>query len=84
MTSTSTFELACTGAGGTASASATVTVTPPAPTVSLAVSPTSVTSGGAATLTWSSNNAASCVASGAWTGAKTIFGSQSSGALTST
>src|SRR6185503_5082231 len=66
------------------SASATVTVTaaPPLPTVSLAANPTSVMSGGASILSWSSTNATSCTASGAWSGTKATSGSQSTGALT--
>src|SRR3954469_699196 len=51
-------------------------------TVSLTANPTSVTSGGASTLTWSSTNATSCTASGDWSGAKATSGSQSTGALT--
>jgi hypothetical protein len=54
----------------------------PAPTVSLTASPTSVVSGSASTLTWSSTNATSCTASGSWTGAKATAGSASTGALT--
>jgi len=55
---------------------------PPLPTASLTASPTSIASGASSTLTWSSNNASSCVASGAWSGSKAIAGSQSTGALT--
>ncbi len=85
LTVTSTFTLACTGAGGTASQSVTVTVTAtPAPTVSLSASPLSVVTGGSSTLTWSSINATSCNASGAWTGAKALSGSESTGVLTVT
>ena len=36
-----------------------------------------------ATLTWTSSNASSCYASGAWSGSKSISGSQSTGSLTS-
>lgn len=36
-----------------------------------------------ANLTWTSNNADSCVASGAWSGTKAVSGSQSTGNLTS-
>src|SRR3989338_6970816 len=57
----------------------TVTLTP---TVSLSASPTSITSGTASTLTWSSANATSCTASGAWSGTKTVSGTQSTGSLT--
>ncbi len=49
------------------------------PTVTLAASPTSITSGGTSTLTWTSANATSCTASGssAFTGAKATSGSES-------
>jgi hypothetical protein len=56
---------------------------PPVPTVSLSANPKTVASGGSSTLTWSSTNAASCSASGAWTGAKGTSGSEATGALTS-
>ena len=56
-------------------------VVTPAPTVSLSVSPTSVTAGSSATLTWSSTNATLCTASGAWSGTPGLSGSQSTGAL---
>jgi hypothetical protein len=55
---------------------------PAAPTVSIVANPTSVSSGSAATLTWSSTNATSCTASGGWSGSKTTSGSQSTGNLT--
>jgi hypothetical protein len=48
---------------------------PAAPTLS--ISPTSVTVGGAATLTWASTNTTGCTASGAWTGSLGTTGSQS-------
>ncbi len=56
----------------------------PAPTVDFAASPTSVASGGATSLSWSSTNASSCVAGGAWSGSKTTTGSESVGPLAST
>ncbi|MDT7555473.1 MAG: hypothetical protein QOI16_4472, partial [Pseudonocardiales bacterium] len=49
---------------------------PPPPTVILSVSPTSITSGQSATLTWSSTHAVSCTASGAWSGSEAVTGSQ--------
>ena len=55
----------------------TVSNVSPAPTVTLSATPTSITSGSASTLTWSSTNATSCTASGGWTGAKAISGTQS-------
>src|SRR3989344_3037698 len=56
----------------------------PAPTVSLSASATSVNSGGSSTLTWSSTNATSCTASGAWSGTKATGGSQTLTNLIST
>jgi hypothetical protein len=59
------------------------TTTPtPAPSVSLSANPTSVTSGATSTLTWSSTNATSCTASGAWSGTKATSGSAATAALT--
>ncbi|KND47950.1 MAG: Fibronectin type III domain protein [Parcubacteria bacterium C7867-006] len=52
-----------------------------APTVTISASPTSVSSGGSSTLTWSSTNATSCTASNGWSGSKSTSGSQSTGAL---
>jgi len=54
----------------------------PQPTVSLSAGSTTVTSGQPANLTWSSLNATSCTASGAWTGTKPIAGSFTTPALT--
>ncbi len=55
-----------------------------APTLSLSANPTSVTSGDAAMLSWSSTGATGCTASGGWSGAITpvASGSRSTGALT--
>jgi hypothetical protein len=84
--STSTYSLNCTGTGGSTSRSVTVTVTgtTPAPTLTLSASPTSVPSGGSANLNWSSSNATSCTASGAWSGTRPTSGTASTGALTNT
>ena len=71
-----TFTLSCTGAGGSASQSVTVSVTAAAPTVSLSASPSTVTKGATSALSWSSANASSCSASGAWSGNKALIGSQ--------
>jgi len=61
------------------------TITPPSmPTVRLGASPASITSGSSSTLTWSSTNADSCMASGAWSGAKATSGNESTGVLTAT
>jgi uncharacterized repeat protein (TIGR03803 family) len=76
-----TYTLTCTGDGGSAQAAATLTVNPqpvvvPLPTVSIAVAPASITLGNTANLQWSSTDAASCVASGAWSGNQMVSGSQ--------
>ena len=82
LSATTDYELTCNGPGGSATQSTTVTVTPASPVISLNVNPSTVTSGNAATITWSSTNASSCTAQGTWTGTKSISGSQSTGALT--
>jgi endoglucanase len=51
--------------------------TPAAPTVTVTMSPTSVSLGEAATLAWSTTNATSCAATGAWVGARPLSGSLS-------
>ena len=68
--------------GSGISASTTVTVAPPPkPVVNLAASPKSITAGQSSTLSWSSANATSCSASGAWSGGKSLSGSASTGIL---
>ena len=90
-----TFELVCFGAGGSVSGSVSVAVSTtdpdpdpdpdpqpePEPTVSLAVNPTAIQSGEAATLSWSSTNATGCSASGSWSGSKAVAGEESTGSL---
>jgi hypothetical protein len=71
---TQTYTLNCTGSGGSASNSAVLMVTSPAPVVTMGLSPASVSVNGTSTLTWSSTNATSCTASGAWSGTKTTSG----------
>ena len=44
------------------------------PTVNLSANPTTITSGGSSTLTWSSTNATSCTGSGSWSGSKSTSG----------
>jgi hypothetical protein len=76
LSATTKFVLTCTGSGGTAHNSTTVSVTANPPTVSLSANPSNVASGGSSTLTWSSQNASSCAASGAFTGPLATSGSQ--------
>ena len=54
----------------------------PTPTLALNASPTTLTSGAAAMLTWTATNATACVASGGWNGNKSTSGTQSTGTLT--
>jgi hypothetical protein len=54
----------------------------PAPTVTLSALPTTVTSGATSVLTWTSKNATSCTASGAWSGTELTAGSYTTPALT--
>jgi uncharacterized protein (TIGR01370 family) len=63
--------------GGGASNAGSFSVNPAAPTASLSVSPASITLGNSATLTWSSANATSCTAGGAWSGTLATSGTQS-------
>jgi hypothetical protein len=66
----------CGGGGGT---STPTPVTPlpvatPVPTVTLSLSQSKVSLGKSSTVTWSSTNATSCAASGAWSGTQAISG----------
>ena len=55
-----------------------VVAAPPAPTVTITVSPSSITIGQSATLKWSSTNAAACSAfGGVWSGSEATSGTQS-------
>jgi hypothetical protein len=79
VSATTVYSLVCTGAGGaTAPVSATVALIPSA---MLSATPSSVVAGQAAALSWSSSGATSCIASGAWSGAVGISGTQSTGPL---
>jgi hypothetical protein len=69
---------ACSGGGGGGSSS-----TSAAPTVTMQASAASVANGGNVTLTWSSSNATSCTAAGAWFGSKATSGNQSVGPIVS-
>jgi len=52
------------------------TTTPAAPTLTFTANPTTIQSGQSSTLTWSSTNATSCVASGGWSGSQSTSGNQ--------
>jgi hypothetical protein len=70
------YTLNVSGLGGSASGSAPLTVTPAAPpTLTITVSPSLIVLGGSATLTWSSANATTAVASGDWSGPQSVSGS---------
>jgi hypothetical protein len=64
----------------------TVAQAPAGPTVTLDADPKTVTSGSTTKLTWSSQNATSCLASsnptGVWSGAKAIASNENSGPIT--
>ncbi|NDE00551.1 MAG: choice-of-anchor D domain-containing protein, partial [Gammaproteobacteria bacterium] len=53
------------------------------PTLTLSASATAVDAGATVQLTWSSTNSSLCRAEGGWSGARSLSGSESSGALTS-
>jgi len=73
----STYTLNCSGPGGSVTCSASVSVTAnPAPTCSISANPASISNGQYSTLTWNSTNATSCTASNAWSGIKSLSGTQ--------
>jgi hypothetical protein len=81
------FNLTCTGDNGSVESSVSVTVTttqndPSSPTVSLRANPTNVSLNGSTTLTWLSNNAESCSASGDWSGSRATQGTETIDSLT--
>ncbi len=65
--------LALSACGGSSSSNAPAS---PPPVINLSVSPTTVSAGAAATITWSSTNAAGCTASNGWSGNLAASGSQ--------
>ena len=72
----SIFVLTCAGVSGNASGQVNISVAEPAlPTLSFSASSTTVAVDGSTTLSWSSSNTDSCVASGDWSGSKSIQGS---------
>ncbi len=59
-TESTTYTLTAEGPGGTASAETSITVNIPPPLASISVNPTLIAQGESATLSWTSENAASC------------------------
>ena len=78
LTQTTIFSLTCNGE------KKNVAINIATPTLTFSASPTSVSSGGSATLSWSSTNATSCLASGGWSGTKDVSGYQHVSNLTAT
>ena len=80
LSTNQTYQLSCTGAAGITSSSVTVAIKP---TVSLTATPAVVNDNTPTTLSWQSNNATSCTASGAWSGTLSPSGNKTSTALSS-
>jgi hypothetical protein len=84
------YSLTCSNGAGSETATTNITVSANAPVVSppvvsLSISPATILSGSAATLSWSvTNSPTSCTAggTGGWTGSKASSGSQSTGSKT--
>jgi hypothetical protein len=80
LTAGTNFSITCSSAGGSATASVTVNVQggppppPPPPTVSISATPATVANGSPSALTWTSTNAISCSATGAWSGTPATSG----------
>jgi hypothetical protein len=66
------YSLTCTGPGGSSTATAYVAAL--APTVTITASSTQISPGQTVSLTWSSANATSCIASDAWPGTSPAIG----------
>ncbi|HJV01533.1 MAG TPA: DUF3443 domain-containing protein [Burkholderiaceae bacterium] len=69
---TASYTITCSGVSNTTNV--TVNPAPLQPTVSLALTPASVSSGQSAQLNWSATNATACTAGGAWSGSKATSG----------
>jgi hypothetical protein len=89
LTSPKTYTITCVGSRGTVSDSVIVNVDnipPPAPTVDIKADgsdgPITIDYEESSELTWTSTNAGSCFATGGWSGAKQIIGSERTGDLT--
>ena len=71
------YSLSCTGPGGSGTSAVTVTLLQPPPSVSIAADPSRVTLGQSTLISWSTTNATSCAASGAWSGSRATSGAES-------
>lgn len=82
LSATRTYDLVCTGSGGTSRKSATIEVVSPGqPTLTFRANSPSVQQGTTGTVTWSTTNVNSCLASGAWSGARSSSGVETVGPL---
>ncbi len=88
LISTKTYKITCTNEDGDATDSVTVSVGNqppiPSPSVEISAEDDSVPYDGSTTITWESEDATSCYASGAWSGSKGLNGSFPTGSLKST
>lgn len=71
-----TYSITCTNIGGSTTASAPLTVSPAPPMVKLSISATNSYVGQPITLTWLTLSVTSCTASGNWSGAQPLSGSE--------
>ncbi len=84
ITAPTTYTITCTGPGGTATLTRTVYPADEVPQVTFSAQPTTVASGGYATLSWSSVNSSDCRAYGPWSGSEGTQGSTTTNGLTAT
>lgn len=83
LASDTEFRLSCSGAGGGVQRQVTVSVDAGnGASLTLRADPEQIPVNGSSVLTWSSDDATSCTASGAWSGARNTAGSFSTGPLT--
>jgi hypothetical protein len=84
ISANTTYKLTCNGPGGGAVAQATVNISSStSASATLTASPAGVAPGGTTTLTWSSRNVTTCMASGGWSGSKALSGSQATATINS-
>lgn len=78
LSQTTSYSITCSNSSGTAFNSAMVTVNQQQffPSVTLIANPSVINVGNNSVLTWNSQNANYCIASGGWSGSKSISGSE--------